>query len=187
MQALIKIGYLNGEEYLKYKGMSDKEKFEKDFEENYKILVKLNDLGLKTNLSSTDKVLVNKDGSLEVISKPNTKNGKPKLPTINGRKETEAEWNERKRKYYSDQAKAVGGWLYDNYDKLNDDKKIKLQDLGYLNGEKYLKKRAAYAKKKADFDDKSTFGDVVTEVSKGALDNKDTDVKAGDKNDGKLL
>ena len=65
--------------------------------------------------------------------------------------------------------------------------KIKLQDLGYLNGEKYLKKRAAYAKKKADFDDKSTFGDVVTEVSKGALDNKDTDVKAGDKNDGKLL
>ena len=33
----------------------------------------------------------------------------------------------------------------------------------------------------------SMLGKVVTEVSKGALDNKDTDAKAGDKNDGKLL
>ena len=180
-KALIKIGYLNGEEYLKYKGMSDKEKFEKDFEENYKILVKLNDLGLKTNLSSKDKVLVNEDGSLEVIGYPNTRNGKPSLSTINGRKETEAEWNERKRKYYSDQAKAVGSWLYKNYDKLSDDKKNELQKLGYLNGEENLKKRAAYAKSKADFNGKSTFGDVVTDVSKGALDNKNTDAKAGAK------
>ena len=109
------------------------------FEENYKILVKLNDLGLKTNLSSTDKVLVNKDGSLEVISKPNTKNGKPKLPTINGRKETESEWNERKRKYYSDEAKAVGLWLYRNYSDLDEDKKEALIKIGYLNGEEYLK------------------------------------------------
>ena len=147
----------------------------------------MNDLGLKTNLSSTDKVLVNKDGSLEVISKPNTKNGKPKLSTINGRKETESEWNERKRKYYSDEAKAVGEWLYKNYHKFSLKKRGDLQELGYLNGEKRLKKNAEYAKKKADFDDKSTFGDVVTEVSKGALDNKDTDAKAGDKNDGKLL
>ena len=181
------LGYLNGEEYHKYKGMSNTEKDERVFEENYQILVKLDELGLKTNLSSTDRVLVNEDGSLEVISRPEVKDGKPKLSTINGRKETEAEWNERKRKYYSDQAKAVGGWLYDNYDKLSDDKKNELQKLGYLNGEKRLKKNAEYAKKKADFDDKSTFGDVVTEVSKGALDNKDTDAKAGDKNDGKLL
>ncbi|MEE0015065.1 MAG: hypothetical protein UE699_05220, partial [Bacilli bacterium] len=181
------LGYLNGEEYHKYKGMSNTEKDERVFEENYQILVKLDELGLKTNLSASDKVLVNEDGSLEVISRPAVKDGKPKLSTINGRKETEAEWNERKRKYYSDQAKAVGGWLYDNYDKLSDDKKNELQKLGYLNGEKRLKKNAEYAKSKADFNSKSTFGDVVTEVSKGALDNKDTDAKAGDKNDGKLL
>ena len=151
------------------------------FEEYYQILARLKKLGLKTNLSSTDKVLVNEDGSLEVISKPEVKDGKPKFSTINGRKETEAEWNERKRKYKSNQAKAVGRWLYDNYDKLSSKKKDKLQDLGYLNGEKNLKKRAAYAKSKADFNGKSTFGKVVTDVSKGALDNKNTDAKAGAK------
>ena len=179
---LQKLGYLNGEENHKYKGMSDTEKDERVFEENYKILVKLDELGLKTNLSASDKVLVNEDGSLEVISQPRVReDGKPSLSTINGRKETEAEWNERKRKYYSDQAKAVGSWLYKNYDKLNDDKKNELQKLGYLNGEENLKKRAAYAKSKADFNGKSTFGDVVTDVSKGALDNKNTDAKAGAK------
>ena len=162
--------------------MSDTEKDERVFEENYKILVKLDELGLKTNLSASDKVLVNEDGSLEVISQPRVReDGKPSLSTINGRKETEAEWNERKRKYYSDQAKAVGSWLYKNYDKLSDDKKNELQKLGYLNGEENLKKRAAYAKSKADFNGKSTFGDVVTDVSKGALDNKNTDAKAGAK------
>ena len=179
---LQKLGYLNGEENHKYKGMSDTEKDERVFEENYKILVKLDELGLKTNLSASDKVLVNEDGSLEVISQPRVReDGKPSLSTINGRKETEAEWNERKRKYYSDQAKAVGSWLYKNYDKLSDDKKNELQKLGYLNGEENLKKRAAYAKSKADFNGKSTFGDVVTDVSKGALDNKNTDAKAGAK------
>ena len=161
--------------------MSDTEKDERVFEEYYQILARLKKLGLKTNLSSTDKVLVNEDGSLEVISKPEVKDGKPKFSTINGRKETEAEWNERKRKYKSNQAKAVGRWLYDNYDKLSSKKKDKLQDLGYLNGEKNLKKRAAYAKSKADFNGKSTFGKVVTDVSKGALDNKNTDAKAGAK------
>ncbi|MCI6900018.1 MAG: hypothetical protein MR846_05465, partial [Tenericutes bacterium] len=178
---LQELGYLNGEEYLKHKGMSAKEKFERVFEENYKILVKLNDLGLKTNLSNSDKVLVNEDGNLEVISKPSAKNGKPCLSTINGRKETEAEWDERKRKYYSDEAQAVGSWLYKNYHKFSPEKREKLQELGYLNGEESLKKKAEYAKKKADFNSKSTFGKVVTEVSKGALDNKDTDAKAGAK------
>ena len=162
--------------------MSTQEKFERAFEERYQILVKLNDLGLKTNLMVDDKVLVNEDGSLEVISKPiMTQNGKPTLSTINGRKETEAEWDERKRKYCSDEAQAVGDWLYKNYHNLSPEKRKKLQELGYLKGEEYLKKRTEHAKKKADFNGKSTFGKVVTEVSKGALDNKDTDVKAGDK------
>ena len=167
--------------------MSTKKKFEREFEERYQILVKLKELGLKTNLAMRDKVLVNEDGSLEVISEPLAQNGKHILSTINGRKETEAEWDERKRKYYSDEAQAVGNWLYRNYHKLSPEKREKLQELGYLIGEERLKKKAEYAKKKADFDGKSTFGDVVTEVSKGALDNKNTDAKAGDKNDGKLL
>ena len=171
-------------DFLELQGAVDSYKatdLEIKFEKYYQILVELNDLGLKTNLMGDDKILVNEDGSLEVISKPQVRNGKPKLSTINGRKETEAEWDERKRKYYSDEAQAVGYWLYYNYNKLSPEKREKLQSLGYLNGEEYLKKRTTHAKKKADFDDKSTFGKVVTEVSKGALDNKDTDAKAGDK------
>ena len=186
-EKLQELGYLNGEKSLKCQGMSTKKKFEREFEERYQILVKLKELGLKTNLAMRDKVLVNEDGSLEVISEPLAQNGKHILSTINGRKETEAEWDERKRKYYSDEAQAVGNWLYRNYHKLSPEKREKLQELGYLIGEERLKKKAEYAKKKADFDGKSTFGDVVTEVSKGALDNKNTDAKAGDKNDGKLL
>ena len=182
-ERLIDLGYTKGEEILKKSGMSDEEKFEEEFEKRYQILIGLKEQGLNPNLNNKDRVLANEDGSLEVISIPqvNNSNGMPKLSTINGRKETEAEWRERKKKYFSEDANAVGYWLYRNYSKFTHSMRDRIIDLGYTKGENKLKKRTEHAKKKTDFDNKSTFGKVVTEVSKGALDNKDTDVKAGDK------
>ena len=162
--------------------MSDEEKFEEEFEKRYQILIGLKEQGLNPNLSSGDKVLANEDGGLEVISVPQVrKDGTPYLSIINGRKETETEWRKRKKKYSSKEAIPVGDWLYRNYSEFTHSMRDRLIDLGYTKGENKLKKRTTHAKKKAVFDDKSTFGKVVTEVSKGALDNKDTDVKAGDK------
>ena len=84
------------------------------FDYHYSLLVKLKEQGESTKLAQADRIKINKDGSLTVIKKNN------------------------KDEYNDESLIKTGDWLYRNQDKLSEEQKNKLREIGYFLSEKEI-------------------------------------------------
>ncbi|MGN0973609.1 MAG: hypothetical protein ACI4OT_02575, partial [Bacilli bacterium] len=95
--------------------------YDGSFETHFYYLTKLKEQGESTNLTSSDKIRVKEDGTVEVVKKLTKKeNGKDII--------------KNQEEYYDKSLINTGDWLYQNEKNFNEDQKSRLKEVGYYDG-----------------------------------------------------